>query len=108
MRRVNSIHAVQASALGQTQQMAESFFLPDPSPIHQFYGEYFNLGDLADTYWYKVQESHQNQSWRSKLLLGNMRFAILNAWVVMAGQVKYEEWLTFRVNLATEVKQYNI
>ena len=107
MRRVNSVHVAQASALGQTQQMAESFFLPDPSPIHQFYGEYFNLVDLADTYLYKVQESHQNQSWRSKLLLGNMRFAILNAWV-MAGQVKYEEWLTFRVNLATEVKQYNI
>ena len=89
MRRVNSVHA-QTSVLSQTQQLAESLFLDDPSPIHQFYGEYFNLVDLADSYWYKVQESHKNYSWKSKLLLGNMRFAMLNAWV-MSSQVKYEE-----------------
>ena len=97
MRRVNSVHAAQASALSQTQQLVEKLFLADPSPIHQFYGKYFNLVDLADScYWYKVQESHKNYSWkRSKLLLGNIRFAMLNAWVMMASQVKYEEWLTF-------------
>ena len=106
MKRVNSVHA-QKSALIETQQLADSLFLPDPSPIHHFYGDYFNLVDLADIYWYKVQESHKNHSWRSKLLLGNMKFAMLNAWV-MAGQVKYEEWLTFRAHLAAEVKEYNI
>ena len=109
MRRVNSVHAAQASsALSQTQPLVvEKLFLADASPIHQFYGKYFNLVDLADSYyWYKVQESHKNDSWKSKLLLGNMRFAMLNAWVVMASQVKYQEWLTFRANLATEVKAY--
>ena len=111
MRRVNSVHAAQASALSQTQPLVvEKLFLADPSPIHQFYGKYFNLVDLADSYyWHKVQESNKNYSWKSsKLLLGNMRFAMLNAWVVMASQVKYEEWLTFRANLATEVKTYGI
>ena len=104
----NSVHA-QASALSQTQRLVEKLFLADPSPIHQFYGKYFNLVDLADSYWYKVQESHKNYSWKMpKLLLGNMRFAMLNAWVVMASQVKYEEWLTFQANLATEVKAYGI
>ena len=75
MRRVNSVHAAQASALSQTQPLVvEKLFLADPSPIHQFYGKYFNLVDLADSYyWYKVQESHKNDSWKSKLLLGNMR-----------------------------------
>ena len=99
----------QTSALSQTQQLAESLFLDDPSPIHQFYGEYFNLVDLADSYWYKVEDSHKNYSWKmSKLLLGNMRFAMLNAWVMSNHVNKYEEWLTFRANLATEVKAYGI
>ena len=85
----------------------EKNFLPDPAPLHNIYREYFNLVDLADRYWYSVQETHPNICWKSKLLLGNMRFGILNAWVLSVG-VNYEEWKEFRANLARVLISYKL
>jgi len=31
----------------------------DPMPLHEFYWDYFNLVDLVDRYWYKVEEHIQ-------------------------------------------------
>jgi hypothetical protein len=63
------------------------------------------LVDLADHYWYQVNGTHANWIWKSKLLLGILRFAALNCWVYSI-QTKYEVWKDFRKNLAKELVKY--
>ena len=105
MKRVNTVHT-RKSDLEKTRKLAASRHMEVPSPTHDLYGTLFGLVDRADLYWYKVQDKHQINSWRSKFLLGNMRFAVMNMWVISA-QEKYQKLLEFRYDLAVFLKGYN-
>lgn len=39
-----------------------SRYLEDPAPMHGFYKEQFNLADLANSKWYKVDDKHGHNS----------------------------------------------
>jgi hypothetical protein len=77
---------------------------PDPSPLNETYGDWFNLVDLLDRKWYAVEEAHQHHSWRRKLLLAILRFAVLNCWTYATG-VEHEPWLLWRVKLAKDMME---
>lgn len=101
LKRVESEH-VQGTSLIQLEKMTDTFYLPNSAPLHDLYGKHFNLVDLADRSWYKVNEAHANLSWKSELLLGNLRFGILNCWTAHC-QVEFESWKVFRINLARKL-----
>jgi hypothetical protein len=54
--------------------------LLDPPSLHDFYRSWFNLVDLADRKWYSVENHHQQQNWKAKMIHAILRFAVLNAW----------------------------
>jgi len=43
------------------------------------YLRHFNWVDMANKAWSQVEEHHQHHSWKRKLLLAMLRYAILNA-----------------------------
>jgi hypothetical protein len=71
-----------------------STWLPDPPPLHDFYRSWFNLVDLADRKWYSVENHHQQQNWKAKMIHAILRFAVLNAWVysTTSNFMKWKEW----------------
>ena len=73
--------------------------LKDPAPLHSFYRANFNLDDLTDRKWYAVEESHPNHNWKSKFLLGILRFAVYDAWVYST-KAEYSDWKTWRSDIA--------
>ena len=105
LKRVSSIHE-NRSGLKRFIRSAEDSTFSDPSPIHTLYGDHFNSVDLADKYWYNVNDGHRNEQWKSHLFLGLMRFQILNSWV-MGNSAMPESWTTFRENLSKEMRTNN-
>lgn len=105
LRRVSSVHD-NLSGLKEFIRSSEDSIFPDPSPIHTLYGDHFNIVDIADKYWYTVNDGHRNEQWKSHLFLGLVRFQILNCWV-MGNSVMPESWTTFRENLAKEMRSNN-
>jgi hypothetical protein len=75
LKRVATVHS-QPVALYQFKKLIDTQNIPDPAPIHNQYRDLFNLVDLGDHYWYEVNETHANWIWKSKLLLGILRFAV--------------------------------
>jgi hypothetical protein len=98
LKRVSSVHS-HATELATLQKQLTTLFFSDPAPLHVLYGDLFNFIDLADRYWYKVDEAHSCHFWKAKLLFGILRIASLNCWV-FGVQTKYEDWLDFRKILA--------
>jgi hypothetical protein len=39
------------------------------------------LVDLADRKWYEVEVHHGNHSWKYKMILRILRFAVLRSWI---------------------------
>jgi hypothetical protein len=60
---------------------------------------------MVDKYWYRVQETHGNWKWKSKMLFSIMRFAVFDVWVYFT-QVQYEKWADFRKYLAKELYDF--
>lgn len=75
---------------------------PKSAPANDVYVKHFNLIDKVDRLWYKVQETHANEKWKSKLLYGILRFAMINVWIWYS-QAQYEKWIEFRKTLAKEL-----
>ena len=71
---------------------------PDPSPFHDLYRESFNLVDLLDRRWYSVEEHHGHQSWKGKMILAILRFAMINTWTYCVN-FEFENWLEWRENV---------
>lgn len=84
---------------------ARDSVLPDPAVFHQLYGDYFNLVDMADKYWYMVDENHRNHLWKSHLILGLLRFQIYNSWV-LATTLMPESWMCYRRTLSRRMRYY--
>lgn len=76
--------------------------IPDPSPAHISYREWFNLVDLVDRMWYSVEETHQHHSWRQKMILAILRFAAINSWTY-SSNLEYASWKDWRFTLAKEL-----
>jgi hypothetical protein len=70
----------------------------NPGPPHQLYRAFFNLVDLADRKWYEVEDHHGNHSWKSKMILSILRFAVLNSWIYST-RIQFESWLDWRLTL---------
>jgi hypothetical protein len=98
MKRVETTHR-NFTTVQKVLKYVEKEQFPDPAILHDFYKSYFNLVDLVDRYWYKVQETHGNWKWKSKMLLAIMRMAVINVWSISC-QGEYEKWLQFRESLA--------
>src|SRR5947209_291987 len=80
LARIETVHR-NLTMVQRVVKFVEKKQFPDPAPLHDFYRAHFNLVDLTDRYWYKVQENHGNWKWRSKMLFSIMRFAMINVWV---------------------------
>ena len=74
----------------------------NPAPAHVFYKDWFNLVDLVDRRWYSVEEHHQHQSWKTKMIIAMMRFAVINAWVYNQ-PIEYQKWEQWREEIAKEL-----
>lgn len=104
MKRCNNVHQ-HVSQQKEVKHHIECRYLVGNAPIHDFYRDHFNLIDLHDRYWYRAQDSHHNHSWKSKLLLGNMKIAMINAWVACE-LVHHKPYLDFRKHVAVEMLKY--
>jgi hypothetical protein len=82
--------------------LIDTYWIPDPAPLHQFYRAHFNIVDLIDRYWYKVADCHHNIRWKSKLMFGIMRLGMVNCWALWLS-VQYEQWRQFRLNTAMDL-----
>ncbi len=100
-RRVEMVHQ-NSAALGTLRKKIEIEFQANTPPVNEHYHKWFNLLDLADGYWYDAQENHQNQSWKSKMLLGILRFVVINSWVFHV-QHSYSQWMVYRENVIKSV-----
>lgn len=103
LKRVATIHK-NASEMNQLLKSVETKWSDDPAILHDVYRRHFNLLDLADKYWYQVQETHPNHNWKSKILFSILRFAVINSWVFYS-QHQYEKWIEFRENLGKTLIQ---
>ena len=102
--RVRMVHQ-DSDSLKQKIRRSKNVINPDPAVFHTLYGDYFNLIDMADKYWYMVDENHRNQLWKSHLLLGLLRFQIYNSWV-LATTVMPEPWLCYRRTLSSRMRNF--
>jgi hypothetical protein len=105
-KRVESTHK-NTTELIAFQKQLDTFFLSEPAPPHDLYGDRFNLVDLANRYWYKAWDKHGTMSWKFKILKGTLKFSTLNCWV-FAIQTKYEKWLQYRMQLAKALVCYGV
>jgi len=76
--------------------------ISDPAPPHDLYKEWFSLIDKADKRWYSVEDSHRHEAWQTKLALGILRIAVMNAWVY-ASNFNYAHWIAWRESLLKEL-----
>jgi len=102
-KRIQTVHQA-VFPLEQIISYTKTSWFKDIAPLHRFYKDWFNLVDLADTYWYQVQENHVNIRWKSKMLFAIMRFYTFNCWVWVSS-VHFEMWKVFRTQLAKELVQ---
>ena len=105
MKRVETKHG-DINKFKKMNEFLKSTFYEDPAPLHDNYKSYFNLVDLLDRYWYKVQETHANHHWKGKSLLGVLRLVIINCWVLSILE-DFEKWPEYRLNLAKALVKYN-
>jgi hypothetical protein len=103
MNRVETIHK-EKSFIEKIMDHVNKPSISDPAPIHVFYHNHFNLVDLADRYWYKVADSHGYWNWKTKFLFAIMKYFMINVWVISI-QEEYQDWITFRKNLACNLAQ---
>ena len=104
LERVNTLHK-KGSELTELIKYVDIKWLSDPAPAQDFYGTFFNFVDLADRYWYQVEDHHHNQHWKCKMLLSILRYAIVNTWVY-ATNSNYMNWKDFRKTLAKAMIKY--
>jgi len=78
--------------------------LADPTPMHVFYRDYFNLIDLINRHWYAVEEHHYHQNWKTKVILAILHNATINAWAY-ATKLDYLEWPAWRTALVQKLLQ---
>ena len=104
LHRVASEHRNESTILKVLEYVTTKFH-DDPAPLHNFYKSSFNWVDLADRYWYKVNDAHGNHRWKSKMLFAILRFAMVDVWAASTLD-KPENWITFRANLADEIVKF--
>ena len=92
-RRSETLHR-NAHQVDHIFRTISSTAISDPAPIHDQYKEWFNLVDLADERWYKVEETHGHQKWETKMILGILCYAVMNTWVYVTNSnyMKWEKW----------------
>jgi len=76
--------------------------LADLTPLHEFYWDYFNLIDLVDRYWYKVEEHHHHKQWQTEMILAILHKAVINSWVY-GNKSKFETWMSWYNTLAEQL-----
>jgi hypothetical protein len=103
--RSNTIHT-QAHDIESLEKAIASQWLSDPAPLHNFYRSWFNLIDLVDKKWYSVEQHHQIQNWKSKIIQSILRLAVMNAWVFFT-QSQFTKWKEFRLILAAACMKCN-
>jgi hypothetical protein len=99
--RIKTVHT-RKSEIDSTVEFTKSTWFEDPAPIHNFYREWFNLIDLADGYWYEVEDHHRNERWKSKMILTICKYFIINVWVLSTCQ-EFSKWRNFRTSLASDL-----
>jgi len=49
---------------------------------HDLYRQYFNVVDLHDKYWYKIQCKHRINDWVPKLIISLLYTGLINSWSI--------------------------
>jgi hypothetical protein len=104
VKRSETLHR-HMSEVEQIQKAILKGSLPDPSPTHNFYRDWFNCVDMSNRRWYSVEECHAHYSWKTKMLLTILRFGIMNLWTSYLSK-KFYTFLSFRTELAERMRQY--
>jgi len=78
LERVAVVHR-QFSEVEKTCLLLRTHWIRGNGPLHDFYGEHFNLVDLDDRAWNAVEEHHHYRGWKCKYLRFLLRFAVYNA-----------------------------
>ena len=55
---------------------------PQPSPVNDLYGDFFNFVDLHDRRFYKVEYKHKILNWRTMMFQALWNVFIVNLWVL--------------------------
>ena len=106
LNRVNTIHT-NSTELIKLELDIKSKWKKDPSVIHDFYREWFNIIDIADGYWYSVEDNHHTQSWGCKMIHAILRHIMLISWAYHSLS-KYESWIDYRTNVGRELTKYSL
>jgi hypothetical protein len=104
LKRNNSIHQNFSKIQNISNYVTNTAFSSTPV-VHDIYCKYFNLVDLADRYWNRVEQKHQNHNWKSKMCFIIMRYQVINLWVYCC-QSKFIEWKDFREKLAIFLQKF--
>lgn len=94
LERVAVVHR-HFSEVEKTCHLLRTHWIKGNGPLHDFYGEHFNLVDLVDRAWNSVEEHHHYRDWKCKYLRFLLRFAVYNA-MVHSQQNRGQTWLQFR------------
>lgn len=79
LNRVANAHSAR-SQLESTIQTTKTKWNIEAAMIHQSYRSFFNLVDLLDKYFYKVQDHHCNIRWKGRFCFFLLRFPTVNVW----------------------------
>jgi hypothetical protein len=99
--RVNTVHQ-NYSAVQEVKDYILKRGNTSDSLVHRDYSELFNVVDLANRRFYKVNDHHRIENWKSKILLSAIRMGIFNCWSRWSVGTR-ESWKLFRENLAEEL-----
>jgi len=91
--RAETIYGDESEFAKKKRQFSKNIW-PNPSPIHQGYVENFNLIDLANRQFYSTDEKHAHHSWKIRMTLALLRFAIQNCFALSGFPqlTPYVEW----------------
>src|SRR5690554_5196003 len=95
---------MERTVVENTEKYLRTSFFTTPATLHQFYRAHFNLVDLANGYFYQVEDHHGQHQWRSKQMFSILRFFIINIWSA-SSQVQPKMWKVFRESLAKKLIQ---
>lgn len=84
----------------------EQFFEHGESEIHKYYHDNFNLIDITDSFWSKVEEHHRNLYWEHKMLLALLRDLVINCWTFSRIEIdlQFHEWREVLISKCLKTK----
>ena len=91
-----------ADKVTQVQNYVKTQYYSSESPIHNLYLTCFNVVDLGDCYYAKVDDGHTKLDWHQKMIYALLKLEIVNSYIFFIHK-EWCDWIDFRRELGKKL-----